>query len=661
MKKSRIILWFSYGVVFLFTLFRITQPLKEKNPQNELTGRILEIQEKEKSITYTIQGREKWIVYDYEKQSMPLQLGEYVRIQGEEKKIEKNRNFYLFDYKKYLLGKNIKRAMVSKRMEVMNKKITFPYKIKNRFLNYLNSFSKGKEYMLLFLYGDNTLDEEIYANYQRIGVVHLFAISGMHISLFVFLHQKCIRNEKVRKYTLLSFLTMYLFLTKFSPGIARAILCENGYLITNGKIKRKDILLFVFFLLLLYNPYFLYHIGFQLSFILSFALGFIKRQTYFKGIIKTSLVSFLISFPLIVNRYFEMNLLTPFYNVFFIPFVSFLLFPSVLLTFFFPFLEGILCFQIQVLEKATILFLKIPSVVSFGYFSWIPFCFFYGLLFLSFKKRIFFFLLFLFLFLFYFKHSILKQNRITMLDVGQGDSILIEKDRTILIDTGGERQKTKAIDILIPSLKARGIHKIDALILTHGDFDHAGSAIELLHHFKVAEVYFNGAKDTELEKEIMSYLKKAKIPYYKIEAERVNLEKLGITLFHFQNSKNENEDSLVTYIKMKTYNILLMGDAGEETEEKLIARYKFPKMDILKVGHHGSKYSSSKEFLRQVRPQYALISVAKKNSYGHPSLETCNRLTDVNTTILKTSTKGSVEVNFKKKISIRTCFMSATQ
>lgn len=629
--------------------------------QKEITGRVLEIQEKENFITYVIQGKEKWMIYDYQKKSLPLYLGQYICVKGEEKEIEENRNFYLFDYKKYLLGKNIKHVMVSRQIQVIDTKISLPYKIKNTFLNYLKSFSKVKEYMLLFLYGENTLDEEIYGNYQKIGIVHLFAISGMHISLFVFLHQKCIKKERMRKYTLLFFLTAYLFLTKFSPGIARAVLCENISLITNGKVKRKDILLFVFCLLLLFNPYFLYHIGFQLSFVLSFSLLFIKRETYFKNMVKTSVLSFLMSFPLIVNMNFSVNLLTPFYNVFFIPFVSFFLFPSILLTFLFPFLEEILFFQIQVLEKITLFLLKIPSIVSFSYFSLLPLCLFYILLFLGLKKRHFFLFFIFFLCLFYFKHSIFKPNRVTLLDVGQGDSILIEKEKTILIDTGGEREKTKALSILIPSLKARGIHKIDALILTHGDFDHSGSAIELLENFKVKEVYFNGAKDTALEKEIITYLKKRNIPYHKIEEEKVYLEKLGITLFHFQNEKNENEDSLVTYIKLKAYNILLMGDAGEETEEKLIARYKLPKMDILKVGHHGSKYSSSEEFLRQVRPDYALISVAKKNSYGHPSLEACHRLTDLNTTILKTSTEGSVEVNFAQNISIRTCFMPATQ
>ena len=114
-------------------------------------------------------------------------------------------------------------------------------------------------------------------------------------------------------------------------------------------------------------------------------------------------------------------------------------------------------------------------------------------------------------------------------------------------------------------------------------------------------------------------------------------------------------------MKIASYNILLMGDAGERTEKSLSHTYKLPKMDILKVGHHGSKYSSSKNFLKEISPKYALISVGKTNTYGHPSLEVINRLTELNTTILKTSTQGSIELHLKKNLSIRTCLKPATQ
>ena len=320
--------------------------------------------------------------------------------------------------------------------------------------------------------------------------------------------------------------------------------------------------------------------------------------------------------------------------------------------------------EILVLEGATQLFGQIPSLVSFGYFSLFTSIIFYFLLVVCSRKRFFFIFLILFLGIHYFKHDLLHKNRITLLDVGQGDSILIEDGsagHNILIDTGGEHQKSKALSVLVPSLKARGIHKLDVIILSHGDFDHAGSAIELMQNFKVERVYLNGGSDTKLEAEILAYLKKNNIVYKKVEEEKIVDERLGFTLFHFKNQIDENEDSLVTYMKLATYNILLMGDAGKRTEKKLIDMYKFPKMDILKVGHHGSKYSSSNAFLNEIQPKYALISVGKTNTYGHPSFDVINRLTDINTTILKTSTLGSIALNLDDKLSIRTCLKPATQ
>lgn len=182
----------------------------------------------------------------------------------------------------------------------------------------------------------------------------------------------------------------------------------------------------------------------------------------------------------------------------------------------------------------------------------------------------------------------------------------------------------------------------------------------MVQNFPVDKVYLNGSTDTKLEKEILAYLQKNGISYKKVEEEKIE-EELGFTLLHFKNQTDENEDSLVTYMKIASYNILLMGDAGEKTEKKLSHTYKIPKMDILKVGHHGSKYSSSKSFLEEIDPKYALISVGKTNTYGHPSPEVINRLTDLNTTILKTSTQGSIEICLKEKISIRTCLKPATQ
>ena len=663
MKKLRILLLCSYILVVILTWYRLTYPIEIQKSDEYFEGKVIEIKKADTYTSYVVQGDSRFIAYAYTPVSLSIQLGQTVKIYGKVQEIEKNRNFYLFNYEKYLKSKKISYKVIVQKIELENKKISLFYKIKNVFLRYLESFEDTKEYMILLLYGENTLDSEVYDEYRKLGIIHLFAISGMHIQFFVRFFKKRIAKKRIQKILLFSFLTLYFFIAKSSPGITRAILCENISILGDNKIKRRDILIFVFFLLILYNPYLLYHTGFQLSFLLSFVLGFVKEKQYIKNLWKTSVLAFLVSIPIVVNMNFEINLLTPLYNLVYVPFISYLLFPSILFTFLLPIIEPILSIEIFILENVTYLLNQVPSIVEFGYFSIYASILFYFLLSIACHKKICFLLLFFFFSFHYFKHDWLRENKITLLDVGQGDSILIENGETgntILIDTGGERQKSKALSVLIPSLKARGIHKLNAIILSHGDFDHAGSTIELVQNFPVDKVYLNGSTDTKLEKEILAYLQKNGISYKKVDEEKIE-EELGFTLLHFKNQTDENEDSLVTYMKIASYNILLMGDAGEKTEKKLSHTYKIPKMDILKVGHHGSKYSSSKSFLEEIDPKYALISVGKTNTYGHPSPEVINRLTDLNTTILKTSTQGSIEICLKEKISIRTCLKPATQ
>lgn len=664
MKKLRIILLCSFIFIALLTIYRLQNPERWQETQTVFYGKIVEVNYAETYTTYIIQGEEKFIAYAYTPISFPVVLGQTVRIKGKAKEVEKNRNFYLFNYKTYLQSKKIKYMVTIEKMELQNERISLLYKIKNAFLTYLESFDAIKEYMVLLLYGENRLDNAVYEGYKKIGIVHLFAISGMHIQFLVGIFKKKIMKKRIQKVSIFLFLTFYLFLVKPSPGIMRAILCENISILGNNKGTRREILVFVFFCMLLYNPYFLYHVGFQLSFLLSFTLGWIKKGKYIVNLWKTAFVSFLASFPIVVNMSFEINFLTPFYNLCFVPFVSYLLFPSLVLTLIVPALEPITYIEILFLEGVTERLSQIPSFIFFGYFSLFSCICFYFLLTICFYKKKFVIFILLFLIIHYFKHDFLRENRITLLDVGQGDSILIEDGlnrHNILIDTGGEKQKSKALSVIVPSLKARGIHKLDAIVLSHGDFDHAGSTIELLQNFKVEKVYLNGSADTKVEAEILAYLKKNNILYKKVKEEKIEDKNLGFTLFHFKNRMNENEDSLVTYMNLATYNILLMGDAGEETEKRLIARYKLPKMDILKVGHHGSKYSSTKAFLKEIEPKYALISVGKNNTYGHPSPDVINRLTDVSTTILKTSTQGSIALHLDHKLSICTCLKPATQ
>ena len=204
-----------------------------------------------------------------------------------------------------------------------------------------------------------------------------------------------------------------------------------------------------------------------------------------------------------------------------------------------------------------------------------------------------------------------------MLDVGQGDSFLIElkHNKNILIDTGGNvfSNYNMAKNKLIPYFKSRGIRKIDYLILTHGDYDHLGEVINLIKDFKVDNVIFNGDSYNDLENEIITLLKQNNISYFK----GFNKLNIGDVKFEFLNTKfydNENDNSNVIYLKINNYKFLFMGDAGNNREKSILEKYNLKDIDFLKVGHHGSKTSSSAYFINNINPNMLNISIPEYKS-----------------------------------------------
>lgn len=235
-----------------------------------------------------------------------------------------------------------------------------------------------------------------------------------------------------------------------------------------------------------------------------------------------------------------------------------------------------------------------------------------------------------------------------MIDVGQGDSALIELpffQGNILIDTGGSQYSDINKYVITPFLKSRGIKKIDYLILTHGDYDHMGASYELIKSYNVGKIIINSYEDNELEKKLKNVYHFNK-----------NTLKINNYTFYFLNTANrdENEDSLIIYTKLNNYKFLFMGDASINNEEYLLNTYNLNSIDFLKVGHHGSNTSSSKKFIDTIKPNNSLISVGKNNFYGHPSKEILNNLKNSN--IYRTDINGGIEiVLYKNKYQIKTC------
>lgn len=178
---------------------------------------------------------------------------------------------------------------------------------------------------------------------------------------------------------------------------------------------------------------------------------------------------------------------------------------------------------------------------------------------------------------------------------------------------------------------------------SHGDYDHMGEAINLVENFKVEKVIFNCGPYNDLENELIEVLDKKKIKYYSYIKE-LNVDNNKLHFLQTKEYDNENENSNVIYTKLNGYKFMFMGDAG--VEKDILEKYNVSKIDVLKIGHHGSKTSSDKNFIDEMNPKYSVISVGKNNRYGHPNKEVLNNLD--NSKIYRTDINGEIKIKIKR-------------
>ena len=202
-------------------------------------------------------------------------------------------------------------------------------------------------------------------------------------------------------------------------------------------------------------------------------------------------------------------------------------------------------------------------------------------------------------------------------------------------------------------MKSEGIKSIDYMILSHGDADHMGDAINYINKMDVNNVIFNCGGFNELELDLIKLLDDKKIKYYEC-IDELNIYKNKLYFMNSNDYGNENDNSSVIYTELNNYRFLFMGDAGVDVEQDLIDKYNLQNVDILKVGHHGSNTSSGEEFINAVKPKYSIISVGRKNRYGHPNKEVLENLKE--TKIYRTDIDGSILFKIKNnKLKIENC------
>ena len=572
MKKLKtILLTNKYGVILIFIILIslfvtnfITFNSKYNCDETSLEGYVINKKIKGDKLTITLNAKEKVIVNYYN--DIELELNDYIKVSGKMVEPSNNTVFNTFNYKKYLYNNKIFYIFNANKIEVLKNNTNIFYKIKKIIKDRINNYTYSKEYLEVFILGNkNDISEDQINMFNELGIIHLFSISGMHISIFILFLNKLFKRFKYKRILIILFLIFYLFLTSFTISIVRCFLCYLFRIINkkyNLNLNNKNILFIVCSLLLIINPFYIYNVGFLYSFIISYSIINHKGK---RNYINITLISFFSSLPILINTNYSINILSIICNILFIPYISLFIFPLSIITFMFPFLDKTFSYLID-------FFINVIEVLSKIDFFTFPFSkqpiifylIYYYFLFFNNKK-----IVILLLIMFYFYNYYVFNPNIYFIDVGQGDCILIRnKNKNILIDTGGNYNYNLSKNNIL-FFKSIGIKKMDYLIISHGDYDHMGEAINLVNNFKVEKVIFNCGPYNDLENELIKVLDKKKIKYYSCIKE-LNIDNKKLYFLQTKEYDNENDNSNVIYTELNGYKFMFMGDAGVTTEKEIL-------------------------------------------------------------------------------------------
>lgn len=488
---------------------------------------------------------------------------------------------------------------------------------------------------------------------RKLGIIHLFSLSGLHVYCFVGILSRLLLRlhitHELKDRLLLIFLPLYACLAGGSTSLSRAVgLC---WLVTlsrcfHTKWPQTDVFSFVLLLHLTLQPTILLGLGGQLSYLL--ALTLIVMPTV--NTLRMTLTLNLLSLPLILYQVYEVHWLTVVLNWFMVPIFAHFILPALLVAVcvapIFPQLAVWLAVCFDQLQTGLTYFTTPRWLFVYGRpFAWIIVSII-GLTFVALmqSRQHRYWTIALILTLYLGNYGWLRlpnQAQVTMIDIGQGDSILLDgphHQQTTLIDTGGRlafRQPawqqgtttSRVTQITIPYLKSQGIHKLDQVFLSHQDAEHIGDLKELLQQFPVNRVYFPlGMENNPTFRKRIRTVKQC-CTWRPVQAGAITAIAGGRfqVLHPTQAGRGENDDSLVLYGQINRRRWLFTGDLSAAVEEKLIQKRPLP-VDYLKAGHHGSQTATAVAFLEALQPKRVLISSGRHNRYGHPHEAVLQRL-----------------------------------
>lgn len=633
-----------------------------------------------------------------------LEIGSKVKFRGVLKEPLPNTNPRLFNYKLNLLADNIHTTITIKDYSITGvekENINFLLRLKKGFIN------KVEEGLDLYLSEENSslmksillgkysyLDEETIQQFRDLGLAHILAVSGLHIGIIASLVTTLLAysgmNRKFNISLTIGILWIYGFLIGNPVSVLRANIMFTILLISQLGAEPYDSINTTFFallILIIINPFWIFNLGFQLSFIATLSilyfwvkislilyfndssvlkslLGILAVQIgllpilayYFNRIPTISLVANLVLMPI-----FTICLILSIFLIFFSLFDSSIAYSLGILI---NFLLKVQFKSIDILSYFPILNIKIPSPSIFGILIYyLMVLILLGVIdvkkfSIRVHKTIIFYLLFVILLkaLFFNLDSRLTVN---FIDVGQGDSILLKtKEGNYLIDTGGNIFGDFDVgkNILLPYLEKEGVFKLQGVFISHFDADHCKSMPYLIENIKIENIYFGYEREeNELYRQIRDKALEKDIPIWILKKgdrlkldENINIYVIGPNDDLLNNlNATDNDLSMVLLLNYFNKNILFTGDIerlGEENVQNSLNR----NIDFLKIPHHGSNTSSGEIFLNSLNPDIGFISVGRNNSFGHPHKEVLDRYKEHNIEVYRTDELGLINLTLNK-------------
>lgn len=593
-----------------------------------------------------------------------------IELQGKLASPKPNTNPHCFNYKTYLKSIGIEYTLTANKAKIVREGNSIKKSLlqtKEEYLEFLqNNFQNSESVDMIrgIVFGDKSrLDEEIYDSFRSNGTAHVLAVSGLHVGLIFAAMRKLLQKRNKKLYYMATVLVLvgYGTVTQWSVSVVRAILMIIIFLAGEVIHRRYDMLsgaVFAAFILLTINPFQLFNCGFQMSFLAVMGISFFARrfQKYMP-----SYFSMLTSIQLVLMPYmaYEFNYISVAALIVNYPstFLVGIIVPAVLVMFALFGMFGIQATWIhQVIIWITDVLIKCNTLTystGLGSFDVT-------------SPSLFFILFFIMSILFIFsEHFRIQKSRgkskknwlcivmiaiiafvgsfdpddkfqscdVVFVDVGQGDCVNLISQGNYIFDSGGKVDYNLGQKTLKPYLLKNQQENLDGAFITHNHTDHFKGACELSEVYNIQEFYFS--KNYETIKEQLEKNAKADKYEYLDNSNKVTLDKDTQVEILWPKAgesnidvEDENKNSMVMKVVKNGVSILITGDIDSQCEKNLLECYKGSdklKATILKVAHHGSKYSTSDEFLEAVKPKTAIIQVGP-NTYGHPAPETLQRL-----------------------------------